>query len=231
MENEEKREGVKNTLKQNQIAGAIIIAGLLIAGAILLKGNGNTASEVLANVKIAKVSAEEHISGNPDAKIMIVEYSDTECPFSKRFHSTMHQVIKERGDNVAWVYRHFPIPQHRPKAFYEAMATECALAQSNNETYWKYLDEVYNRTQSNNKLDPAELPKIAESLGLNLEVFNSCLETEKYAEKVQANITDGENAGINGTPKGFILKKGKIVDTIDGAYPYEEVIKKLDKIK
>lgn len=223
---------MENKMKQNQIAGAIIIAGLLIAGAILLKGNyaPSNGPVNLASIKIKKVSAEEHIFGNPNAEVVIVEYSDTKCPFSKRFHGTMHEVIKKKGDDVAWVYRHFPIAQLHPIAFHEAVATECVLDQGNNETYWKYLDEVYNRTESNNKLDPKELPKIAESLGLDLTNFNTCLETEKYAEKVKANITDGENAGINGTPKGFILKKGKIVDTIDGAYPYEEVIKKLNKV-
>lgn len=233
MENEEKIEKStpKNSLKQNQIAGAIIIAGLLIAGAILLKGNSNNTigTNPLANVKIKEVSVDEHILGNPKAKVVIVEYSDTECPFSKRFHSTMSQVIQEKGNEIAIVYRHFPIAQLHPKAFHEAVATECALEQGNNDTFWKYLDEVYKRTNSNNSLDPNELPKIATDIGLDLTKFNACLDSEKYGDKVREYMKSGDDIGVNGTPKSFILKKGKIVDTIDGAYPYEQVIEKINK--
>lgn len=233
MENEEKVEKNhhKNSLKQNQIAGAIIIAGLLIAGAILLKGNSNNAvgTNPLLNVKIKEVSPDEHILGNPKAKVVIVEYSDTECPFSKRFHDTMARVVKEKGDEVAIVYRHFPIAQLHPIAFNEAVATECALEQGNNETFWKYLDEVYKRTNSNNSLDPKELPKIATDMGLELTKFNTCLDSEKYGDKVREYMKSGDDIGVNGTPKSFILKKGKVVDTIEGAYPYEQVIEKINK--
>lgn len=245
MENEEKTEGViikKNLINQNQIAGAIIIAGLLIAGAILLKGNstssGGTAN--LANIKIKQISPDEHILGNPNAKVMIVEYSDTECPFSKRFHGTMQEIIKEKGGEIAWVYRHFPIAQLHPGAPFEATATECALEQSNNETFWKYLDEVYFRTKSNNGLEKTELPKIASDLGLDLEVFNNCLASEKYKAEVENSVEEISALGTQllagnfiqgglGTPASIIVKKGKIVDIIHGAEPIETVRQKIEK--
>ena len=234
MENEEKIEKNthKNSLKQNQIAGAIVIAGLLIAGAILLKGNQGPVNEKILNlkdIKIKQVSPEEHILGNPNAKVMLVEYSDTECPFSKRFHDTTAQIIKEKGNEIAIVYRHFPIAQLHPGAFHEAVATECAYEQGGNEIFWKYIDEVYKRTGSNNSLDPKELPKIAGDIGLDLASFNSCLDTEKYADKVKEQMKSGNDIGVNGTPKSFILKKGKVVDTIEGAYPYEQVLEKINK--
>lgn len=229
---EPKEAPIKKYGNQNQIAGAIIIAGLLIAGAILLKGNGTPTlpgAGNLADIKIRKVAQDEHILGNPEAKVVLVEYSDTECPFSKRFHTTINQLAKEKGSDIALVYRHFPIAQLHPKAFHEAVATECAYEQGGNEVFWKYLDEVYTRTNSNNSLDPKELPKIAESLGLDMTKFNSCLDTEKYADKVKADIKSGDDIGVNGTPKSFILKKGKVVDTVEGAYPYEDVLGKINK--
>jgi len=222
---------IKKT-NQNQVAGAIIIAGLIIGGAILLKGNSQpVAGDVanLANIKIKQVASDEHILGNPNAKVMLVEYSDTECPFSKRFHDTTAQIIKEKGNDIAIVYRHFPIAQLHPIAFHEAVATECAYEQGGNETFWKYIDEVYKRTGSNNTLDPKELPKIAGDIGLDLASFNTCLDTEKYADKVKEQMKSGNDIGVNGTPKSFILKKGKVVDTIEGAYPYEQVLEKINK--
>lgn len=236
MENEEKVEHAhikKSKVNQSQIAGAIIIAGLIIAGAILLKGqqgqvqnnNGGTKTDI----KIKPVKADEHIVGDAKAKIVIVEYSDTECPFCKVFHETMNKVVSQYSGKVAWVYRHYPIAQLHPKAFNEALATECAWEQGGNDSFWKFTNELYKITPSNNKLDIIELPKIAKEMGLNIDTFYTCLSTEKYKEKVEADMTDGNNAGVEGTPQSFILKNGKIVDTIQGAQPFEVVMEKIEK--
>jgi len=252
MENEEhkilietiKKEVKKDIGKQNQIAGAIIIAGIIIAGAIMLSGGSKSATKAIVNlsdIKIKSVSADEHILGNPNAKVIVVEYSDTECPFSKRFHDTMNQVIA-KNPNVAWVYRPYPIAQLHSKAPHEAEATECAYEQGGNEIFWKYIDEVYLKTGSNNSLDPAMLPIIAKDVGLDVTAFNACLDSGKYTTKVETTVneigpleTQLLNAGILkqgeglGTPTSFILKKGKIVEFIHGAEPFESVMPKIEK--
>jgi len=205
-----------------QIVSAIIIAGVLIAGAILLKGsspkqtttNEQKAETVeLRNMDIRPVTKEDHILGNIDAKIVIVEYSDTECPFCKVFHNTMHSLIKDRSD-VAWVYRHYPIPQLHPKASLQAEATECAWEQGGNEMFWKYTDKVYETTTSNNGLKDEQLYSIAESLGLNSSSFYTCVESGKYKAKVQADIADGTKNGVNGTPASFVITKNDITESI-----------------
>src|SRR3989338_1472713 len=128
---------------QKPIVGAIIIAGALIAGAILLKGNPAPSPEnpPVANngapaTTLRPVSKSDHILGNINAKIVIVEYSDLECPYCKVFHQTMHKVVSDNSGNVAWVFRHYPIPQLHPKAFREAEATECAWGQGGNNAFW-----------------------------------------------------------------------------------------------
>jgi protein-disulfide isomerase len=218
-----------------QIAGAVLVAGFLIAGAILLKGNmpdrspSNLDNGINAeNIELSPVTKEDHINGNTRAKIIIVEYSDLECPFCKVFHNTMNQVMKT-NKNVAWVYRHYPIPQLHKKAFKESEASECAWEQGGNTAFWQYIDKVFEITTSNDGLDVAELPKIAQSIGLNVTSFNTCLESGKYQTKVQADIDNGVTAGVRGTPKSFILRNGKIVDTIDGAQPIEMVQTKIEK--
>ncbi|MFZ2205175.1 MAG: thioredoxin domain-containing protein [Minisyncoccia bacterium] len=227
-----------NNKNQVNIAGAIIIAGVIIAGAILINGKTPVALAPvdgvvnnLANIKIRPVSVDEHILGNPNAKIVIVEYSDSECPFCKVFDTTMHEVVEKGNGQVAWVYRHYPIAELHPKAFRESEAMECAWEQGGNTTFWKYSDELFLRTTSNNRLDVAELPKIAFDIGLDLNTFNTCLDTGKYSEKVRADMSDGVQAGVNGTPSGFILKNGKIVDTIPGAQSAEIILQKIEKIK
>ncbi len=227
-----------NTGGQNKIMAAIIVAGVLIAGAILLTGT-NPPEKIVANdlgmkdlnglTEIRPVVLEEHVFGNPNAEVFIVEYSDTECPFCKMFHNTMHEIVDTYEGKVAWVYRHYPIPELHEKAFNEAAATECAWEQGGNETFWKYTDEVYNRTNSNDTLAPSELPKIAQEIGLELNKFNDCLTTQKYSEKVQNDILDGEKVRINGTPNSFIVKNGVVVDIIQGAAPIGNVKAKIDR--
>ena len=218
---------------QLQMVGAIIVAGALIAGAILLKGNQAprviTSSDKNSeeNAQIRPISKDEHIWGNPNAKIMVVEYSDTECPYCKMFHPTMHKVVEKNSSEVAWVYRHYPIPQLHPKAPHEAEATECAWEQGGNNAFWKYTDRIFEVTPSNNNLDVAELPKIAAYIGLDVLSFNTCLESGKYKGKVQRDIDDGTKAKVNGTPKSFIVKNGKVADEINGAQPLEIVVQQI----
>lgn len=215
-----------------QIAGAILIVGILIAGAILLRGTKAPTNGTTTTVWQGRaIGADDHIVGNPNAKIVVVEYSDLECPFCKVFHNTMQQVVKNSDNKVAWVYRQYPIPQLHPKAFHESEATECAWDQGGNDAFWKYTDRVFEITQSNNKLDVAELPKVAQYVGLDLVTFNTCLASGKFQAKIQADIDDGSKVGVNGTPSSFILMKGKIVGTIQGAQPYETVMQKINALK
>ncbi|TSC85526.1 MAG: DSBA oxidoreductase [Parcubacteria group bacterium Gr01-1014_8] len=147
------------TVQKLAIPISIVIAGALIAGALFFvnsrpagpaqQGQGQVLTE------IREVQADDHILGNPDAEVVIVEFSDPECPFCKQFHETMHQIVTEYGSSgkVAWVYRHFPIEQLHPKAQKEAEALECAAEQGGNEMFWKFTDKVYETTTSNNSLD------------------------------------------------------------------------------
>ena len=143
----------------------------------------------------------------------------------------MQQIVTEMPEEVAWVYRQYPIPQLHPKAFQEAEATECAWEQGGNDAFWRYADKIFEITPSNNGLELTELPNIAADIGLDMATFNDCLASGKFAEKIQADMEDGTRAGVQGTPSSFILKNGKLVDTIPGALPYEAVIQKLDALK
>lgn len=143
---------------------SIVVAGALIAGALFFVNSKPAGpaepgqGQVLE--KIRGIEANDHVLGNPEAEIILVEYSDPECPFCKQFHETVHQIISEYGSSgkVAWVYRHFPIEQLHPKAPKEAEALECAAEQgggslgTNNEVFWKFTDKVYEMTNSNNSL-------------------------------------------------------------------------------
>ena len=219
---------------------AIVISGALIAGALYYsnlkqptKVVNNTPPTVNTNFSSMRpVSADDHILGNPNASLVIVEYSDSECPFCKTFHTTLRRVISEYGKDgkVAWVYRHFPIDQLHSKARKEAEAMECANELGGNAKFWEYTNTLYDKTNSNNSLDPLELPKIAKTVGLNVSDFETCLSSGKYAEKVEADYQDAVKAGGRGTPNSIILSKDGVRTPIEGAMPYESLKTIIDEL-
>ncbi len=219
------------------IAGAIISISLIYA---LGKNSGSNSSAPLAQIKDAVienksfknaklVTNEDHIFGDPQAPITIIEFSDTECPFCKKFHETMHQIVKDYDGKVAWVYRHFPLDSLHSKARKEALATECAANLGGNAKFWAYLDRLVEITPSNDGLDLEELPRIAKYIGLDIEKFNSCLNSGKLDNLVEAQYQDGLTAGAEGTPYSIIIKNGEPVNTIEGAYPYGSIKQSIDK--
>lgn len=238
------KPAVNQTTGTKSMVSVLIVLVTILLGVVFLRGSkppespvriegvevGTENSGTAVESGIRPVSSDEHIVGSANAKIVIVEYSDTECPFCKMFHNTMKQVVQDNNGNVAWVYRHFPIAQLHPKAFHESEATECAWEQGGNDAFWKYTNEVYSRTNSNNSLPVEQLSKIAGSVGLNTQAFNDCLESGKWSDKVNADIMDGQMNKVQGTPSSFILVDGKVVDTIDGAQPYEAVQAKIDAL-
>jgi len=222
---------------------SIIIAGALVGGGLAygLGNIGNGSASVSGNtpqraglaptpqpdkpqeITLRPVTKDDHIRGNVNAPLTIVEYSDLECPFCKRFHPTMQQVLKEYPNKVRWVYRHFPLDQIHPKTRKEAEATECANELGGNEKFWAYIDRLFEITPSNNNLDPAELPNIAQFVKLDVNKFNACLSSGKYATHVADDLKDALSAGGQGTPYSVLINARGEKTPISGAYPFENV--------
>lgn len=213
---------------------SIIIAGAFIGGGLALglsrlnvgvqtKGvldSDKEPSQSPPQVTIRPITKEDHIRGDFDAPLTLVEYADTECPFCKRFHPTLKQILRDYEGKVRWVYRHFPLTQIHPKAPKEAHALECAGEQGK---FWEYTDRLYEITPSNNNLDLAQLPAIAESVGLDVEKFNECMESNRYEAHVQEDLQDAINAGSKGTPNTILIDVKGEKTQIQGAQPYENV--------
>lgn len=235
---------------QTQIAGAIIIAGVIIAGAILLKGNSSPIAVNTNNgvpvTSLAPVGKDDRVLGNPQAKVTLILYEDFQCPFcgavsGLAFDTDAIKYLKNIDPNwapfmptvndyakngkILYVYRDWAFLG--PESVQSAEAARCAGDQGK---FWEYHDYLYGHQNGENKgafSDP-NLKAFAKTLGLNTALFNSCLDTNKYAQAVTDSKAEGINAGVTGTPKGFILKDGKIVSTINGAESLSTVKQKLD---
>lgn len=231
---------------------SILIAGALIAATIIWTNVGKTSSSPVATSETEKdlktlmkpVTSEDHILGNPNASIKIVEYSDPSCPYCKIFHMTMKKLIDVYGSkgDVAWVYRHFPIDKPdaqghilHPNAGHEAQATECAAQLGGNQKFWAYTNRLYDVTPSvtgatPNGLDQKELPKIAAFVGLDVDDFNSCLSSGKFKEKVEGQYLEAVNLGLTGTPSSILITPSGEYIPLEGALPYEQLKQALDAL-
>lgn len=223
------------------IPAAIVLAGVIVAGAIVLTrapirpaGGGAGTSPGAGNAKQLQPievrpvdNARDHVRGNADARVTLVEYSDLECPFCKQFHTTLQRVVQEYDGKVRWVYRHFPLDALHSKARKEAEASECAGEQAK---FWEYIDRLFAVTPSNNGLDSAQLPVIARDVGLNAAAFETCLESGKHAPRVAEDLADAEKAGGQGTPYTVILGPKNITIPFSGAQPYDNLKSVIDKL-
>ena len=201
---------------------SIVVAGAVVAVAIYFvnKQGVTTTTPNGDTIVVRPVDSTDHILGNPNAAIKLIEYSDFECPHCKTYHNTLKQVMSEYGANgeVAWVFRHFPIAQLHSKAPKEAEAAECAADLGGNDAFFKFADRLYEVTPSNNGLDLNSLADIAGFVGLDKAAFQSCLDSGKFASKVQSQFDEGVKAGIRGTPHIFISAAGEYLP-LEGSQP------------
>ena len=155
------------------------------------------------------VTEQDHIKGNPNAPTKIVEYSDYECPFCKRLHLTMNQLMDKYGASgeVAWVYRHFPIDQLHPiKARAVAVAAECSNEQGGNSAFWKFSDRYFELAKSNNQTDiGVVIPLIVNEIGLDKVAFDQCFVSGKYNKHIQENFDNAVATGGVGTPWSVLI--------------------------
>jgi len=215
----------------------IVIAGALIAGGVFLAGRSAVPTgptDGQASDIRPYTPGQDYILGNPNAAVKVIEYMDMECPHCKLFHTTMHRVMDYYGasGNVAWVVRNFPLAQIHSKAPQEAQAAECAGEQGGSTAFFAFVDKVFEITPSSNGLDLAQLPVIAGQIGLNVETFNSCLSSGKFAEKVQGTYTEAIAAGAQGTPYTFITVNNELVQggNLGGAQPYDSMRAIIDTV-
>ncbi|MBI2484613.1 DsbA family protein [Candidatus Uhrbacteria bacterium] len=153
------------------------------------------------------------------AKVVLVEYSDYECPFCGRHHPTMQKIVDTYGEDVAWVYRHFPLSFH-PEAQPAALAAECVGEQGGDAAFWKFTDVMFAKQTT---LGTAQYEAEAAALGMDMAKFKDCVTSQKYANKINDQQADGSASGVSGTPATFV--NGQMVS---GAVPYaqlEQIIK------
>lgn len=209
---------------------AIICGFAMIAIAIFFT-NKNDRPAPITTQQVAQegddprpVDGTDYILGNPNAPILIVEYSDYDCPFCKQYHNTLQQVMREYGvtGKVAWVYRQFPLVQLHPNAPKISEAALCVGDIGGNDAFWTFSDMIFEERDLTEQTNVTKLPEYAEAAGVSLNDYITCMEDGRMQTAVEASIADAFNAGARGTPY-TVLIVGNQEATLSGAQEYDVV--------
>jgi protein-disulfide isomerase len=188
--------------------------------------NPDTGEIAPADIVISDVTTDDHIYGNPKAEISLVEFSDLECPFCTRFHPTPKQIVDASNGTVNWVYRHFPLSSIHPDAQKLAEASECAAELGGNDKFWTFIDKVLTDAAK-----PAQIEAVADAVGIDGAKVVECMNSGKYAQKVNDQYNEALAAGGRGTPYTIVVNADGEKAPINGALPLEQAQAIVDSLK
>ena len=137
------------------------------------------------------------VRGNPKAPVMIVEFSDYECPYCHQAELTVKEVLAKYGDKVSLAYRDYPLTAIHSQAEIAAEGSRCALEQGR---FWEYHDQLFTAS----KLEKNDLIEYARKVKLDDNQFGACLTSGKYKAEIDKDLQEGKKAGVSGTPGFFI---------------------------
>ena len=187
----------KATKQKIMFGGGILI--IIVGFALLLKVVFGGSTELITSEN----NTSDPVKGNPDAEVVVSEYSDFQCPACKQMAPILEQLVTEYGDRIAFEYNDFPLQQIHPNALEAAEAGQCAFQQ---DAFWEYHDILFEE-QSNWATDrnPTDVfVEYAGTLELNTDVFQQCLTTNAQRTAVREDIAEGDAADVSGTPTIFI---------------------------
>jgi protein-disulfide isomerase len=143
------------------------------------------------------VGADDHVQGPRDARVLLVEYGDFECPYCGEEYPELKAVQQAMGDGLCFVFRHFPLSQAHPHAERAAQFAEDAATIGR---FWEMHDLLYENQQA---LDDRSLAHCAEKLGMDRKLIDAALSGE-FAARVREDFRSGVRSGVNGTPSLFV---------------------------
>ncbi len=219
---------------------AIVVGFAMIAVAIFFTGNKDPDTtqvppsvpegDVLAT-SVRTVDETDYIKGNPNAPILMIEYSDYDCPFCKQYHETLTQIMNEYGitGRVAWVYRQFPLEQLHPNAPKISEAALCVGSLGGSAAFWKFTDGIFAGRELEEPTNMVALPELAANSGVDKNAYQSCVSSGQMKDKVTTSVEEAFTLGAQGTPY-TVLVVGSEQAVINGAQSYDVVKSIIDNL-
>jgi protein-disulfide isomerase len=180
---------------------AVVVTGLVIRRE-LFQDRAAGAAQAQAPREIRQwkqVAAAGSVIGRPDAPVKIVEFSDFQCPFCARIQTSLDEIRAKYPDQVAIVYRHYPLEAIHPHAFGAALAAACAEEQGR---FKPYHDALFQRQDS---IGTTGWDRLAEAAGVpDLPAFRECVESKRFKGRVDEDVKVANRIGVQGTPSLII---------------------------
>lgn len=145
-----------------------------------------------------------HIYGSKDAQFTLVEFSDLECPYCKRFHDTPKQMADKSEGRINWEWQHYPLAFHNPVAEVAAHASECVGEIAGNKAFWAFTGEWFARTQLNGQ-GVEDVERLVQEVGAPVDAYRQCMESGKYQTLIEGQVKKGTNMGVTGTPATVVV--------------------------
>lgn len=204
------------------LVGIGIFTLVILVGAIFFVGKPSSPTQDTSPVdKALLVKADSYQIASDSAKVTIVEFADFQCPACAQAHPVMKRILQDYQGEVNFIFRHFPLPQHK-NAISAALAAEAAGEQGQ---FWQMHDKIYEnqKTWAENSRAMEIYTQYAQDLGLDMEKFKQGVESSQFKNKIQRDQGDGNALGINSTPTFFINGQ-----KIAGALSYGEFKARID---
>ena len=205
------------------VVAVLAVAVLIVVAIYYWAKDGNSGGNVNLPVPlIDAVSQLDYSKGNREAAVILVEYSDFQCPACAAYYPLVKQLSEEFGDKMVFIYRHFPLSQHQ-NAESAAVAAEAAGRQGK---FWEMHDLIFDNQNEWAKSARWSVEdifvKYAEKLNLDLEKFKADLDLKEIKQKVSKDLESGVNAKVNGTPTFFL--NGKKLSTPRSYEEFKKII-------
>ncbi len=185
----------------------ILVVVLVIASIVgIWYAAQNSDKKTVDNSNVMEVVEDDWTKGNPDAKVVLVEYLDFECGACKAYYPLIGRLTKEYGDRILLVSRYFPLPGHK-NAMTSAIAVEAAAQQGK---YWEMHDMLFENQDTwsaERSANPEVFVSYAEKLGLDIAQYKKDASSEEVENRVLRDKDSGVKAGVNGTPSYFLNGK------------------------
>jgi protein-disulfide isomerase len=203
-----KREKIRSRKQRIRVLGWIALIAVLAIGVLSLlyftKNQTEPDSAAPISSEPMPIQPSDHSAGNKESKTILIEYSDFQCPACGAYYSTLKQLKNELGDSFAFIYRHFPLPQHQ-NAELAAQSAEAAAKQGK---FWEMHDKLFENQSSWSPVSQKDAEKsfadYAESLGLDINQFKEDAESAEVKKKIADDKKSGERALVNATPSFFL---------------------------
>ena len=192
----------------------------LRAGLLFARSNPRTERGIqppdMTNLRVP-VSRVDHIQGDANAPITLVEYGDFQCPHCAVAHGIVKRLQQHFGSRIRYVFRNFPLTEIHPLAEAAAEAAEFA---GENGKYWQMHDGIFNNQR---RLTPELLVELATRLQLDTDEMATAIDVQRYLDRITRDVEGGERAGVHSTPTFFI--NGQLYS---GAWDFENLLQALD---